>query len=481
MVDSLDIPEQIRLAKERIPLRAVLEREGIELKRLGAALVCCCPFHVEDTPSMHVHDEAGGGWFKCFGCDAKGDVITYLRLRHGGSVKDALERLTGNRPISQIQPPAPRKESKPEVVVEPLGHDGLLAWEAACARVSTDPEELSRWAAWRGLRPEVISWAARQWLCGKVIYQNQWREAFAIIRADGAQMGEHVRLAPKTRGNDTPRASWRYRPGGIGAWPFRILPEKPFGVSHEDFMAGIRYVFVCEGQWDALALVDVMGWETSFPSNAAVFGLRGATSFVKLLESFPKVPHPLGLGDVVKPRTFFLIADHDRAGAGWFSGGKSFSLQLEEDGHRVHGFWPALGIKDLNDAVKGFSPTEREAFRDLLRSKIPAKRKKVKPPFRRWLSSQRSRGTHIAAFAARALMRGGASPKGNSPLWKWEQFLKKCGWEDLSDASGETRDLMAVFYEAWDAWNALSTPDAEKISPSTSTTSTTPDTQDHPE
>lgn len=481
MVDSLDIKEQIRLAKERVPLRIVLEREGIELQRLGAALVCCCPFHNEDTPSMHVHDEAGGGWFKCFGCDAKGDAITYLQLRHGGSVKDALERLTGNRPVSHLPIQKPRKEVAPAPVVKPLNDDALRAWDASCARLYTEGEELERWAAWRGIRREVIDWAARRGLCGRVIYQNQWREAFAIIRADSAQMGEHVRLAPKTRGNDSSKASWRYRPGGIGAWPFRILPEQPYGVSHEDFMAGIRYVFVCEGQWDALALVDVMGWEASFPSNAAVFGLRGATSFVKLLESFPKVPHPGGLGDCVMPRMFFLIADHDRAGAGWFSGGKSFSLQLEEDGHRVHGFWPSLGIKDLNDAVKGFSAEEREAFRDLLRSKIPAKRRKVRPPFRRWLASQRSRGTHIAAFAAKALLRGGASPKGNAPLWKWEQFLKKCGWPDVTDSSGVSKDLMAVFYEAWEAWNALSKPDAEKVSPSVSTTKPTPVTQDRAE
>lgn len=462
MVDFSDIKEQIRLAKERFPLRLVLEREGIELSRAGSALVCCCPFHIEDTPSMHVHDEASGGWFKCFGCDAKGDVITYLQLRHGGSVKDALERLTGNKPLSQIPVPAPRKESKPEVAAEPLGHAALLAWDGACARLYTEPEEVERWASWRGLRPEVISWAARSGLCGKVIYQNQWREAFAIIRADGAQMGEHVRLAPKTRGNDSPRASWRYRPGGIGAWPFRVLPN-PLNMPHAELMDQVRYVFVCEGQWDALALIDVMGWEASFPSNAAVFGLRGATSFVKLMESFPKVPHPLGLGEMVRPRTFFLIADHDRAGAAWFSGGKSFSMKLEEEGHRVHGFWPALGIKDLNDAVKGFSPEEREAFRDLLRSKIPVRRKKVKPPFRKWLASQRSRGTHIASFAGRALLRGGAAPKGNAPLWKWEQFLKKCGWPDPVDASGVTMDLMAVFYEAWNTWSDLGRPDAEKI------------------
>lgn len=87
-------------------------------------------------------------------------------------------------------------------------------------------------------------------------------------------------------------------------------------------------------------------------------------------------------------------------------------MKLEEEGHRVHGFWPALGIKDLNDAVKGFSPEEREAFRDLLRSKIPVRRKKVKPPFRKWLASQRSRGTHIASFAGRALLRGERRPKG---------------------------------------------------------------------
>ena len=51
----------------------------VTLKRSGRDFVCLCPFHGEDTPSCYVHP--GEEYFKCFGCGAGGDVITFV-MRH---------------------------------------------------------------------------------------------------------------------------------------------------------------------------------------------------------------------------------------------------------------------------------------------------------------------------------------------------------------------------------------------------------------
>ncbi len=49
----------------------------VELRRAGANLKACCPFHQEKTPSFHVH--AAKQIFKCFGCGKSGDVIGFIR------------------------------------------------------------------------------------------------------------------------------------------------------------------------------------------------------------------------------------------------------------------------------------------------------------------------------------------------------------------------------------------------------------------
>ncbi|MFZ0364317.1 MAG: CHC2 zinc finger domain-containing protein, partial [Candidatus Cybelea sp.] len=49
----------------------------VPLKKRGNDLVGLCPFHAEKTPSFHVHPDRG--FFKCFGCGAGGDVVTFLQ------------------------------------------------------------------------------------------------------------------------------------------------------------------------------------------------------------------------------------------------------------------------------------------------------------------------------------------------------------------------------------------------------------------
>lgn len=48
----------------------------VNLKRRGKNLVGLCPFHNEKSPSFNVYSENGS--FYCFGCQAGGDVITFI-------------------------------------------------------------------------------------------------------------------------------------------------------------------------------------------------------------------------------------------------------------------------------------------------------------------------------------------------------------------------------------------------------------------
>ena len=48
----------------------------VELKLKGRDLWGLCPFHNEKSPSFKVDSDKG--FFKCFGCDAKGDGVTFV-------------------------------------------------------------------------------------------------------------------------------------------------------------------------------------------------------------------------------------------------------------------------------------------------------------------------------------------------------------------------------------------------------------------
>lgn len=69
--------------------------QDVQMRRRGKEFIGLCPFHEEKTPSFSVNPEKG--LYRCWGCKAAGDVITYLQKKRGMSFReamDALERIT---------------------------------------------------------------------------------------------------------------------------------------------------------------------------------------------------------------------------------------------------------------------------------------------------------------------------------------------------------------------------------------------------
>ncbi len=88
----------------------------VTLRKRGNSLVGLCPFHAEKTPSFHVHPDKG--FFKCFGCDAHGDVINYLRRAENLTFPDAL-RVLAKRAGIELEdetPVAARARSEKELI-----------------------------------------------------------------------------------------------------------------------------------------------------------------------------------------------------------------------------------------------------------------------------------------------------------------------------------------------------------------------------
>jgi DNA primase len=72
--------------------------EHAALKRQGRRWVGLCPFHGEKTPSFSVNAEEG--FYYCFGCQAKGDAISFVRATEHLDFVDAVRRLADKSGIT---------------------------------------------------------------------------------------------------------------------------------------------------------------------------------------------------------------------------------------------------------------------------------------------------------------------------------------------------------------------------------------------
>jgi len=86
----MDFLEQV---KSSVDIVKVIQEYGVRLKKMGATgrYSGLCPFHEEKTPSFSV--TATHQFYRCFGCDAKGDVITFVRERERVTFFEALKIL----------------------------------------------------------------------------------------------------------------------------------------------------------------------------------------------------------------------------------------------------------------------------------------------------------------------------------------------------------------------------------------------------
>jgi DNA primase len=89
-VGSLIPEHKIEELRERVDLVGVVGRY-VELKKAGRSYKGRCPFHQEKTASFNVTPELRR--FKCFGCQAGGDAISFIQRYLGKSFVDAVRDL----------------------------------------------------------------------------------------------------------------------------------------------------------------------------------------------------------------------------------------------------------------------------------------------------------------------------------------------------------------------------------------------------
>lgn len=84
----MDIAQQI---KAQLDIVRVISDYVPRLRRFGNRYSCLCPFHNEKTPSFSIY--ADHQFYKCFGCDAKGDVFNFVMTIENITFWEALKKL----------------------------------------------------------------------------------------------------------------------------------------------------------------------------------------------------------------------------------------------------------------------------------------------------------------------------------------------------------------------------------------------------
>jgi DNA primase len=89
-------PDEIRAVLAATDIVSLIG-EDIELRKAGAEVTACCPFHDEKTPSFTV--STAKQFYHCFGCGAHGDALSWLTEYRRLPFPQALAELAGRSGI----------------------------------------------------------------------------------------------------------------------------------------------------------------------------------------------------------------------------------------------------------------------------------------------------------------------------------------------------------------------------------------------
>lgn len=173
-------------AKRRTDLAALIQGDGVALRRSGRAFVGRCPFHADRTPSFFVRPERGT--FRCYGCGESGTAFDWLMQRDGVGFRAAVLALAERAGLDLPEGAGAPGRRRRRIPLAPV----VVSWEAEAeaarrrAFMSDRARDLWHTAAplagtqgeaylrARGLRPPSGGWPASLRFLPAVPYR--WRD-----------------------------------------------------------------------------------------------------------------------------------------------------------------------------------------------------------------------------------------------------------------------------------------------------------------
>jgi DNA primase len=314
------IPDDvIQKVRERANVTEIVG-EIVTLKRAGASLKGLCPFHGEKTPSFVVNPQQGT--YHCYGCQAHGDSLTFLKetqnLNFPEAVKALALRVGVDVPEDRPIRPEVRKERAQKKALKDRLFDvqeQLTQWyELTLQRSSVAKGYLKE----REITPNATTTFRLGWASDDVGYFLRWMNDHKILLEDLVTLGVVIPYdtdQPDRRGDprlNGGRLRFRNRimcpifdiRDRVVGYSGRVInpqqkiakylnsPETPIFVKG-DHLFGVKTarvamrsnqvtdLILCEGNLDVISL-----WQAGFPNTVAAMGTalseRQATLITRL-------------------------------------------------------------------------------------------------------------------------------------------------------------------------------------------------------
>jgi DNA primase len=223
---------------------------SVKLLRAGREFKACCPLHPDRTPSFTIYDS--GRRFQCFGCGAQGDVLDFVQLSHGVSLREAADMLTGgNLPSVEVAMPPPGSGGEADRTGE-----ALAIWRAAEPATGTLAEVYLRSRCLHLPIPDSIRFA-------RLRYGNRGPEypclVAAVASADDRLIGIQRTYLNADGSGKLAVTKPKLSLGAVSGGAIRLAPCA-------------RSLIVCEGLEDGLTLQQELGravWVSAGTSNLA--------------------------------------------------------------------------------------------------------------------------------------------------------------------------------------------------------------------
>jgi DNA primase len=272
----------------------------VALKRVGRNWVGLCPFHAEKTGSFNVREEMGR--YKCFGCQAGGDVFTFVQEIEHLDFPGAVEHLAARAGIqlNYTSTEQSKERSRRKRLVEAMSE--AVEWYHERLLTSPDARPARDYLRRRGLSGDV----ARQFKLGWA--PDEW-DALSVDLAQPPDVLQDVGLSFRNRRNkmqDSFRARVMFpifsESGEALAFGGRILPGSDDPAKYKNSsetaiysksktLYGLNWakadvakrdqVVVCEGY------TDVIGFHRSgVPRAVATCGTALTEEHVRLLKRY---------------------------------------------------------------------------------------------------------------------------------------------------------------------------------------------------
>jgi DNA primase len=264
--------DDIERVRSRTDIVAVIG-EHVGLRRQGSRWVGLCPFHGEKTPSFSVNAELG--FFYCFGCQAKGDVITFVREIQHLDFVGAVEALAGRAGIT-LHYDTTRESGERRrrtILVEAMGR--AVDWYHARLLEAPDAAKARAYLRSRGYDGDIVrryrlGWAPDEWdaLC------RATRLDADVLRDTGlAFVNSRNRLTDSFRGRvlfpifdvrgDAVAIGGRVLPGSSDPAKYKNSPSTAI-YDKSEILYGLNWakgpivsqgeVVVCEGYTDVIGM-----------------------------------------------------------------------------------------------------------------------------------------------------------------------------------------------------------------------------------